>query len=52
MSTAFLVADLELKALCNVNCEFCAQPLRFEAFTARERCNGDKCSNYLLQAAA
>ena len=42
---------MELKTMC-VNCEFCHQPMKFEAFAARERCDGNHCSNFLLQASA
>ena len=47
-------SDVPLETLCDISCEFCAQPLKFEAFSCRERappCNGNKCQDVLLQAA-
>ena len=51
-SMAFYFVGLELKTMCKVNCEFCEKPMKFEYFSARERCDGKQCSDYLLQAAA
>ena len=44
---------LELKSHCAIECEFCKQPLKFEAFSARVRpkCNGMNCGEYLLKSA-
>ncbi len=43
---------LELKSVCSIECEFCKQPLKFEAFAAREKppCDGSHCKDYLLKA--
>jgi 5-aminolevulinate synthase len=45
---------LELKRHCSFECEFCKQPLKFEACTARERpaCDGSKCDVYRAKASA
>ncbi|KAK2163346.1 hypothetical protein LSH36_81g04045 [Paralvinella palmiformis] len=45
--------SLELKGHCSIECEFCKQPLKFEAFSAREKpkCNGLNCGDYLLKSA-
>lgn len=49
----FLNNDIELKTTCNISCEFCKQPWKFEAFAGRVRptCNGANCSDYLLKSA-
>ena len=49
---AFVFPGQELKTMCKVNCEFCEKPMKFEYFSARERCDGKQCSDYLLEAAA
>ena len=50
--TVWLDNDMELKSACSVECEFCQQPMKFEAFSDRHRspCNGKQCSDYLLKA--
>ena len=50
--SVWLEHGLELKSLCTIECEFCKQPLKFEAFSARERipCDGQSCNNYLLDS--
>jgi len=52
--SVFLENGVELKSMCNVECEFCKQPMKFEAFTARERpsCDGSQCGDLLLKAVA
>jgi 5-aminolevulinate synthase len=52
--SVWLHNDLEFKKTCSMECEFCKQPLKFEAFSARERpqCDGSHCADYLLKAAA
>lgn len=49
----WLSNGLELKSHCTVECEFCKQPIKFEAFSARERpvCNGQRCDDFLVKAA-
>lgn len=43
---------LELKSHCTVECEFCKQPIKFEAFSAREQpCDGIRCNDFLVKAA-
>jgi len=50
--TVWLDNDMELKSACSVECEFCQQPMKFEAFSDRHRspCNGKQCNDYLLKA--
>lgn len=50
----WLSNGLELKSHCTVECEFCKQPIKFEAYSARERpiCDGRSCDNFLVKAAA
>jgi 5-aminolevulinate synthase len=45
-------SGLEFKSHCTVACDFCKQPLKFEAYAARERspCDGSKCDKYRLKA--
>ncbi len=43
---------LELKSDCGIECEFCKQPVKFEALASREHCNGRDCDRYLLNVAA
>jgi 5-aminolevulinate synthase len=49
----WLTNGLELKSHCTVECEFCKQPIKFEAFSARERpaCDGQRCSDFLVKTA-
>ena len=44
--------NLELKSACGRECEFCKQPVKFEAYESREHCNGRDCEKFLLKAAA
>ncbi|ESN96631.1 hypothetical protein HELRODRAFT_189320, partial [Helobdella robusta] len=47
-------AGLDFKTHCSAECNFCKQPLKFEALCAREResasCNGERCDEFLLEA--
>jgi 5-aminolevulinate synthase len=51
MLSVWLDNDLELKSVKSISCEFCQQPLKFEAFStsAKESCDGARCQNYLLK---
>ena len=51
--SVWLDNNLELTNSCTIECEFCKQPLKFEAFSARERpqCNGQMCGDLLLKEA-
>jgi 5-aminolevulinate synthase len=46
--------QLELKSHCSVECQFCKQPLKFDAYTQRERapCDGTHCDSYRLKTTA
>nr|AAD20807.1 5-aminolevulinate synthase [Glycera dibranchiata] len=52
--SVFLNNNIELKSTCGINCLYCHQPMKCEAFTNRERapCDGVHCDDYLLRAAA
>jgi 5-aminolevulinate synthase len=49
----WLSNGLELKSHCTVECEFCKQPIKFEAFSAREKpaCDGRRCNDFLVKKA-
>ena len=53
MLSVWLDNGLELKSTRSIACQFCKQPLKFEAFATRvqESCDGMRCQDYLLKAA-
>lgn len=51
MLATWLDNDLELKSTRSISCQFCKQPLKFEAFSTHtlETCDGMRCQDYLLK---
>ncbi|ELU17112.1 hypothetical protein CAPTEDRAFT_165396 [Capitella teleta] len=49
--TVWMDNDLELKSSRCISCDFCKQPLKFEAFSTHslETCDGMRCQDYLLK---
>lgn len=49
--SVWLDNDLELKSRRSISCQFCSQPLKFEAFSnhPQDSCDGMRCRDYLLK---